>query len=262
MKSRNSSPCRRDPGGRNLSKAGDSVQHTPGTVYRLLYPFLDVFFTPVCSHCHARLRWSERFLCSRCWSSIPALGTADPLVSAARERLCTDGLIKDVVSLYRFEKDRELQSVLHELKYGGMTRVGLLLGKILGRKILDVVGTARVDLSIPVPLHRARFRERGFNQSELICRGICGSTGVDVASKVLRRVRHTMSQTMLHVDERGANVRGAFAPGRRGLVSLKGKRILLVDDVITTGATIRECAEVLRSCGADTIIACSVALAS
>jgi ComF family protein len=262
MKSRNLSPCRRDRGDRSLSNGGDPVPRDPGIVYRLLYPFLDVFFTPVCSHCHARLCCGELFLCRACWSSVPSLGTDDPLVAAARERLCADGLITDIVSLYRFEKERELQSVLHELKYGGKTRVGVLLGRMLGNGILNAVGEKPIDMSIPVPLHRARYRERGFNQSELLCRGIHETTGVPVASSVLHRVRHTQSQTTLSSEDRKLNMRDAFAAARRGSVSITEKRILLVDDVITTGATIRECAAVLRRGGADSIIACSVALAS
>ena len=234
----------------------------PSILSRLLYPFFDVLFTPTCCYCNTRLSSGEFYLCHPCWSAIPRLRPDDPLLIESRRKLCVDTVFSDVISLFRFEKDRELQSILHELKYGGKTRVGLILGRMLGERIREAVLPQEIDACIPVPLHRAKHRERGYNQSELICRGIRDAVGIRDSSSLIRRVRHTVSQTTLSVEERRSNVDGAFAVSRRSPGRIKGKNFLVVDDVITTGATIRECATVLKGAGAAEVIACSVALAS
>lgn len=231
------------------------------TVPRILYPFYDFVFSPICFHCGSRLPWGERFLCRQCWSAIPKIAPPDVLLSETRQKLGSDSCIVDVVSLFRFEKEGELQSLLHELKYGGKRGVGLLVGRLLGEKIKKMVSIENVLGCVPVPLHAAKLRERGYNQSELLCQGIRDTSDLPVLRSLIRRVRHTNSQTTLNATERRSNVRGAFALVSRHRTGLRRKIILLVDDVITTGATIRECASVLKDAGVVNIVACCVAIA-
>jgi ComF family protein len=112
---------------------------------------------------------------------------------------------------------------------------------------------------IPVPLHPAKCRERGYNQSEYICQGIHAVTGLRVITGLLKRQRYTESQTHLEIEERRKNVAGAFVLDPSAEVS--GRTFLIVDDVITTGATMSACAKTLGDHGAGIVIACSVALA-
>jgi ComF family protein len=232
------------------------------TLPRAFYPFYDFVFSPTCFHCGRRLPWGARFLCRECWTAIPEISANDTLLSETRQKLCNESCITDVVSLFRFEKGRELQSLLHELKYGGKSKVGLLAGMLLGERIRSMGSMERILGCVPVPLHPAKLRERGYNQSELLCQGIREASGLPLLHTLLRRVRHTKSQTSLSATDRTLNVCGAFAFEPRGRTRISGKAILLVDDVITTGATIRECASVLHEAGVAHIIACCAAIAS
>lgn len=112
---------------------------------------------------------------------------------------------------------------------------------------------------IPVPLHKTRIRERGFNQSLLLCISISSQLNIDYSDKVLVRTRYTQSQTKLNASKRQKNVANAFQV--KSAESIRGKTIILVDDVITTGATMNACAQALARCGASEIILISAAKA-
>lgn len=160
-----------------------------------------------------------------------------------------------------------LRSAVHALKFRNARQVAALLGARLGAKY-----DGRFDVVIPVPLHPSRLRARGFNQSELIARAIL-SVALErssmtqpiadrlpiIAPQAIVRVRATQSQSKLDLMDRDANVAGAFAPGS-GAAAVRGKHVLLVDDVVTTGATIRACAAILRKCEAATVTAAALAL--
>lgn len=113
------------------------------------------------------------------------------------------------------------------------------------------------ELLAPVPLHPSRFRERGFNQSELLAFEVTRALGLPLATSLLERTRHTEAQSGLALNDRRANVRGAF----RAASAIEQKRILLVDDVISTGSTVSECARALRKCGAKDVGVVTLAMA-
>ncbi len=224
-----------------------------------LYEFL---FTPVCCHCGARLSPGEGYLCRACSESLPVLEQCDPLYRDASRRLAAGGMFDGLISLFRFEKGSPVQSLIHELKYGGRIGVGVSLGRSLGAAIASAPDIGRFSGCLPVPLHRVRRRQRGYNQSAVLCRGIREVSGMPVCESLLKRVRCTPSQTSLGSDERAANVEGAFRVRRRAGRRVSGGSFLLVDDVLTTGATMRSCASVLRRAGVRRLVACTVALAS
>jgi ComF family protein len=143
-----------------------------------------------------------------------------------------------------------LRALVHALKYDKHRSLARALGRMMREHGRDVIEAA--DIVVPVPLHRRRARQRGFNQADDLAREI-GLPVVDA----LRRVRATPSQTDLPAARRHANVRDAFAL-RRG-VDLRGLRVLIVDDVCTTGATIEACARVLRRGGAVEVSALTAA---
>jgi ComF family protein len=169
--------------------------------------------------------------------------------------------ISNLTSLYHFEKEGTLQSIIHQLKYNGMTSLGVELGRKLGEKLQTQHLERSIDGMIPVPLHSAKLRERGYNQSEHIAKGIRQVMGIPLYSSLLLRHKYTSSQTQLSAVERKENVGDAFSVNKRDLLDLEGKTFLLVDDVITTGATIDACAKVLTQHGARRVVASSVALA-
>jgi ComF family protein len=164
--------------------------------------------------------------------------------------------------LYRFRKGGALQTLLHELKYGGKTGVGEALGIRLGEQLRlnGVAGPGAVVL--PVPLHPVRQRERGYNQAEILSRAVASEIGGELEPKLFRRVKNTPTQTPLGQEERSGNVRGAFALSSQGAERLRGREILVIDDVITTGSTLRACGAALRHWGPGRLVACGVAMAA
>jgi ComF family protein len=149
-----------------------------------------------------------------------------------------------------------VREALHAFKFSGKTALAGPLGDLLLETCARGVPVAP-DLVVPVPLHPARERERGFNQAALLARRVARGLGVPLDVRALRRVRATRAQTDLSGAERRANVRGAFAV--RDRANLAGRHVLLVDDVLTTGATISACARALLDAGATTVGALTVA---
>lgn len=143
------------------------------------------------------------------------------------------------VLVYRFPVD----AVIHALKYGGRLSIAPVLGELLLRRVQALLAP---DLLVPMPLHPARLRERGFNQALEIARRVARACRIPLAADACVRLRNTAPQVSLPWKERSGNVRGAFACNR----PLDGLRVALVDDVMTTGATLNELAETLRKGGA------------
>lgn len=139
--------------------------------------------------------------------------------------------------------------VIHRFKYEGFSALGALLAEQM------IAAWPRweqpPDLILPIPLHARRRRQRGYNQSELLARPLGRALGIDVDTDSLRRTRHTVPQVGLGPDERQANVRGAFEAG----AAVAGRHVLLIDDVLTTGATMSAAAEALLAAGAAGVAA-------
>ena len=116
-----------------------------------------------------------------------------------------------------------------------------------------------IDIIIPVPLHHLKKAERGYNQSEFIVKGLSDKLNIPYSTKALKRVRYTETQTAFNLGEREKNISNAFKV--RNKKKILGKNILVVDDVITTGSTIKECGKALLESGAKSVYACSIAIA-
>ena len=136
--------------------------------------------------------------------------------------------------------------LIHGFKYGRKMSAGRLLGAMMTERAEGLFAIRQYDVIMPVPLHRRRLRQRGFNQSLVLAREIAVSFDIPVDFVSLKRLKDTDPQTNLGGSERRDNVRGAFAAAD----SVKGKRVLLIDDVLTTGSTVRECAKTLLGRGA------------
>jgi ComF family protein len=230
------------------------LTHALSTLVEFIYP-------STCFVCDALMDAGESRVCASCWISIQDVTAEDPLYLEMQKRLTESSRISKLISLYHFEKDGTLQSIIHQLKYEGMTKLGVELGRKLGQKLLAELINSPLDGIVPVPLHPTKLRERSYNQSEFVARGIRDVTGLPVYTSLLKRHKYTSSQTQLNAAERKENVGDAFSVNKRYLLSVEGKTFLIVDDVITTGSTIEACAEVLMSAGAQRAVACAVAIA-
>lgn len=145
--------------------------------------------------------------------------------------------VRDAESLFVFESGSPVQDILHAVKYQNAQELALRLGQLLGAKLQEHAPDLP-DLLVPVPLHPKKKKARGYNQSELLARGISSATGIPVDAELLIRNRHTPSQTGMDRTERWQNTSGAFECNKR---IKAGTHIALVDDMITTGATLEAC---------------------
>ncbi len=150
-----------------------------------------------------------------------------------------------------------LRQVIHRFKYGRQASLGPQLGQLVARACRPWFQPSDLDLIIPVPLHPRRLRWRGFNQSVLLGREVGRAWGIPLDPFVLCRTTETVPQTTLPLKERQPNVRGAFSVAPRRTV--EKLRVLLVDDIYTTGATVNECTRVLRHSGARDVQVLTVA---
>jgi len=152
------------------------------------------------------------------------------------------GLLSSAV-LYSFEEGNPVQTILHELKYKNNRSIGFYFGSLIGQEIKRKQSSYSIDALIPVPIHHRKRFDRGYNQSELLARGISSVTSLPVKTDLLSKTRNTKSQTKLSKDMRRKNTIDTF------FVSNEVKKyssIALVDDVVTTGATISAICDVLR----------------
>jgi ComF family protein len=244
--------------------------------------FFAVVFPTACSLCHQELTEAGTIdICSRCWASFePWVGTCCaqcglPIPSGLAEDsarpICPQCRDKE----FEFDFARsyglyggQLRAAILQLKFRRRERLGKKLGELLAsRWKLFEAPNASPPMVVPVPLHSARQCERGFNQAELLARGLCAKLARSREGKNLRvetgcvkRSRATASQTGLNFEERRENVRGVFAVTRPERV--RGREVVLVDDVMTTGATLSACAGALKQAGALRVSALTLARAT
>jgi len=233
-----------------------SLQHA---ARRIFLPLIDFFYPPVCLCCNKLLPDGREHVCEQCWNSIRRVEKDLELYQETRGKLLASGTIDDLVASFVFEKEGSFQHIAHGLKYAGVQSLGIELGRRLGGVIND--WGLRADYLVPIPLHKRKLRERGYNQAELIARGVGAETRIPVRADLVHRNRFTQTQTALSMEERHKNVKGAFEIRSLDESVIKDKTFILIDDVITTGATIEACGHELREEGATCIIAASSALA-
>ncbi len=200
-------------------------------------------FPSFCLLCSARLYDVHSVLCFHCESRLPRNRFTDLENNPVSQIFWGRVPVRMATSLFRFEKKSPYQALLHELKYKGNRKAGFYLGTLMGH-MLKGSAFAECDLIIPVPLHKKKRRKRGYNQSELLARGSARVLDLPVETRCLEKTKFIPSQTNLGRYERFENVNQTFRLSDRA-TDLNGKKIILIDDVVTTGATLESCCETL-----------------
>ncbi|RYY52861.1 MAG: ComF family protein, partial [Chitinophagaceae bacterium] len=205
-------------------------------------PFLQLLFPHLCVGCGYNLPAGNPGLCPGCLLEMAETGFAGLPGNPVEKKFWGRIGIRSATSAFYFRTDSLIQHLMHRFKYKSDQELCLHLGRMLGSSLVSS-DRFRADVLVPLPLFPRRERKRGYNQATLLCEGISAITGIPVESRVVRRTMHTETQTSMSRTERWQNMEGHFAveePGR-----LAGKHVLLVDDVVTTGATLEACGQEL-----------------
>ena len=229
------------------------------TLHDWLHSILNLFYPRVCAACGEVLLKDEETVCLKCRFLLPKTGYENHADNPLAQSFYGRVRFHAVTACYFFAKSGKVQHLIHQLKYKGNKEAGVFLGQQLGETIKDAPLFQGIDYLIPVPLHPKREHKRGYNQSLMIARGISEVTGIAIGDKYLVRAVNTATQTKKSSEERFKNVKDIFEV--RFADELKGKHVLLVDDVLTTGATLESCAHQLENIPDITISAATAACA-
>lgn len=204
-----------------------------------------LFLPRRCAACDGALMPHERALCPACAMDLPLARFHDDPENPVERAFHGKAPVQCASAFLRFSKHGPTQRLLHRLKYKGDEDVGLELGRRMADDAMTARRFAAVDTVLPIPLHPAKERMRGYNQSALLVKGMLEAWPLQAPEHALVRNRRTPSQTRRGRLDRWANVGSAFEVGDPEV--LRGRHVLIVDDVITTGATIEACIRVLRT---------------
>jgi ComF family protein len=207
--------------------------------------FISLVYPSVCMACGEGLYKNEDCICNQCIYSLPKTNFHTFEDNALNKLFWGRVNVQHAAAFYDFKKEGKVQNLLHQLKYKGQQQVGVKVGNLYGSELLNNEKFAGVDVIIPVPLHPDKQKKRGYNQSECFAKGLSQAMHLPYDSETLIRSFASETQTKKSKYLRWENVKTIFKI--TDTEKIKGKHILLVDDVITTGATIESCAQHLLS---------------
>jgi ComF family protein len=226
----------------------------------MLYDFFNLFFPDACISCETFLITGEQFICAKCSVSV-VRSDSDPFHDEKVSRKFWGKVkINKCYSYFKYLKGGVAQKLIFAIKYDDKKELGFLLGLRFGIELKKKVKGEKIDLIVPVPLHKRKLRERGFNQSEWISKGIAQGIGAEMTADLVERTVYGLSLTRNTRFERWIKSSSIYRL-KNGNQNLHGLHILLVDDVITTGSTLEAVADVLLKAGADKVSLAALASA-
>ncbi|HWB24083.1 MAG TPA: phosphoribosyltransferase family protein [Chitinophagaceae bacterium] len=205
-----------------------------------LNDFAHLFFPHNCVGCGSDVLENDALLCIKCFSQLPVTGFMQQAANPVEKIFYGRVPVQHAGSAFYFTKDSVVQNMMIELKYKGNKMAGNYLGRLLGALLAESERFASVDAIVPLPLNAKKEKKRGYNQAMLIAEGIQAEWHKPVIHKAVGRKQFTTTQTQKGRVDRWQNMQDVFEVKNAAL--LKGKHILLVDDVVTTGASLEACA--------------------
>lgn len=199
-----------------------------------------LLFPKVCFACGDALKNKQTHICASCYQSIPRTNFYNGSNNVLEKKFWGRVPIQRATAFLYFTPKGKVQRLIHHFKYHGQKEIGITLGEWAATELMDQDFFKSMDLVVPIPIHELKKKKRGFNQSDFIAEGINNKTGIKTISDNLEKRFNTDSQTKKSRFKRWENVKTTFAV--KEPTTFEGKHILLVDDVITTGATIEACA--------------------
>lgn len=210
---------------------------------KILNNLLNLFFPKLCMICQSPLVEGEEHICLKCLCDLPRTGHDFLEENPVTHLFTGKASVYRAAAFLKYEKGGHVQQLIHSLKYRGNYEIGFRLGRMMGLSYRQALLSDAPDLLLPVPLHPKKQKQRGYNQSEWIARGLNSVLQLRIDTTSLRRIKETDTQTRKQTYERWQNVQDIFCAADSK--ALEGKHILLIDDVVTTGSTLASCAEAL-----------------
>lgn len=202
---------------------------------KLISSLISLFYPITCSACGEVLSQNEQHICTHCLLHLPETNYHKSDDNPLKTIFLGRARVENAAALFYFKKGDNVQHILHSLKYKGDKEIGAFLGAYYGRRLVREKNYRDIDLILPIPLHKKKFKIRGYNQSEWIAKGLSEGMGIPYRTDLLVRTEFTETQTHKTRFNRWENVRDVFAVEKEE--SLIGKHVLVCDDVLTTGAT-------------------------
>jgi ComF family protein len=202
--------------------------------------FISLFYPNLCLVCNGNVPFTDRRICLKCEAELPVtnfhLDDDNPIFEKFAGRI----ELEQAAALFYFFKNGNVQTLIHDLKYHQKAEIGIQLGKMYGSILKESGYFDTVDFILPVPLHPKKEKQRGYNQSDMFAQGLSATLGKPWRKDILKRTEYTNSQTKKSIIDRFENVKSAFEIAKPN--AIQNKHILIVDDVMTTGATMEACA--------------------
>ncbi|MGM1056336.1 MAG: ComF family protein [Bacteroidota bacterium] len=225
----------------------------------MFHDFINLFYPRLCQICDSSLIRSETVLCLKCIHQLPVtnfhLQNENPVKKVFYGRV----LVENATALLHFRKKSAVQKLIHQLKYRGHKEIGIYLGKWMGKELTESSEFKGIDMVIPVPLHRKKLRSRGYNQVEGFGKEIAAALQIPYEDQVLLKKTYSSTQTIKIRLARWGSIEETFVLANSE--KIRNKHILLVDDLITTGATLEACSNILQHSPGVKISIASMAIA-
>ncbi|MCM4160558.1 ComF family protein [Antarcticibacterium flavum] len=225
----------------------------------MFHDLINLFYPRLCSICEQELVKNEPVICAKCIHDLPVttyhLNNENPVKKVFYGRV----EVENATALLEFHKKSGVQKLIHQLKYKGQQEIGTFLGQWMAAQILENSTFPGVEMVIPVPLHRKKLKHRGYNQVEKFGREISLALQMPYIDTALVKKSFSSTQTIKARLARWGNMEESFVLADPGVVA--NRHILLVDDIITTGATLEACASVLKEAGGVKISVATMAIA-
>lgn len=226
----------------------------------MFHELINLFYPKICQICDDPLLKNERVICLKCLHELPVtnyhLNNDNPVKKVFYGRVP----MENATSLLIFKKKGSVQKLIHHLKYKGQQEIGTFLGAWLGAELIKIPAYREIDAVIPVPLHKLKLRSRGFNQVEGFGKELADALKIPYLDQVLLKKSFSTTQTVKERLARWGNIEETFILARPQ--DIKNKHVLLVDDLITTGATLEACANTLKEAGGVNISIATMAVTS
>ena len=205
---------------------------------------LNLFFPDVCYACNSLLTDNELHICTNCRHEMPLTNFHDDSNNAVHKTLYGRVKFENATALLHFSKKGIVQQLMHNLKYRGHETIGVVLGQWLGEELKTLEGYRAIEVVVPVPLHKAKLRKRGYNQVDKFALALSKALDAELNTTTLVKITNSKTQVFKDRLKRSSDINSNFTVV--DLDSLRGKHVLLVDDIITTGATIEACANAMN----------------